>query len=259
MRELMSANRSRQIALLLALFVVVVGTFAYGFLVSRFRIAPYSSIVWLEKNAARAMSVLRDGKDGYVRAQLSQQMSPQQAGLAPQTKTIETAVLPISVAEVSLTTDEAIPAGAGALSVIGDRVVVMDRLGKLYRYENHKLITAQIPPVPNGLESFILRSRNLDLNRDTFRSHSIAYDARRGTLFASFEKYLNPRQNAFCVAAIALDPRTSIAVGAWRTIYQSKATDAVGTWGLAGGGKLLVNADVLYFAIGDYGFDRTGP
>ena len=255
----MSASLPKKIAFCSALFAIIVGAFVYGFLVSRFRIVPYNHIVRLEKNAARTINVLRHGEQGYVRSQIAQQLSPQIAHLPPTRKTIETALLPISIAEVSLADNIAFPAGGGALTVVADKIMVMDRLGKLYLYENGRIVEAKMPPVPNGLDGFILKSRNLDLTRDTFRAHSIAYDKKRGVLFASFEKYVSPRENAFSIAALTIDPITLVAVGAWRTIYESKSTNSVEIWGLAGGGKLLINRDVLYFAVGDYSIYRHGP
>jgi len=70
---------------------------------------------------------------------------------------------------------------------------------------------------------------------------------------------VGPKTNRFGIAAIRLDPQTLAARGDWKSVYESGDTSSVDNYGLAGGGKLLVNGNVLYFAVGDYGIYRAGP
>jgi glucose/arabinose dehydrogenase/cytochrome c2 len=243
----------------ISILCALVAVFVYGFCVGKFRLSPYNTIAYFEKYGNRALDILRHGKDQYVRKQLSLQMSPQAAAGTdlPQTrKSIETALLPISIESVSLTNDLAFPAGAGALTLASKNLLVLDRLGKVYVYQDKKIRELKTIRVPNGIDEYVLKSRNLDLTPDTLRTHSIAYDEKRSDLYVSFEKYVSPQENRFSIAKIQIDPKSFAATGEWKTVFESPATNSVEIWGVAGGGKLLISNDVLYFAIGDYSIYR---
>ena len=242
------------VAVLLAAAAILF--FAYGFYVGRFQVFPYDKIVYLAKSLNRTVKVARQGESGYVESQLAAQRSPAtQVGVKQ--SLLETALLPLTVRTVDLRSAAPFPMGAGSLARESDHLLLLDRLGRIYSYRDDKLTPLALPAVPNHIDKYILKSeRQGGLDRDTFRTHTIAYDAKRSTLYVSFEEYASPAANRFGVAALAVDPQSFAARGEWKTIYESSDTNSREGFGLAGGGKLLVSNDTLYFSIGDYGLYR---
>lgn len=254
MRERISKQRPRWLPWLVglaSLMLVLVAALPYAF-GCREDCFTRKGLSDTAKRVIRQGRITTQGENAYVDAELSKQTNSLPGSYAISQTTIETASVPVDVKTFRLTKDQPYPLGAGNLTTVKDNLLVIDRLGQIYRYDSGRLVKIA-PPVPNGLRDFVARSLNMTLNVDTLRTHSIAFDSVEQRLYASYEKYISPSQNRYEIASITLDPDTLTVSDKWRVEYSTESFSS-STWGLAGGGKLLINDRTLYFAVGDYGF-----
>jgi cytochrome c2 len=172
---------------------------------------------------------------------------------------IETGYLPLLRENIKLTDQLAYPIGAGSLTIADGAILILDRFGGLYMFDTPNLIKLDSPALPNNLKDYVLHSKNLNLDRDSFRTYSFFYDSKNSRLFASYQKYISPSRSRFEVSSISFEPKKRIFGHSWEVIFSTKDYDS-SVFGLAGGGKLLVRDDKLYVAVGDYGFygDSSG-
>ncbi len=244
--------RLRIIARRSAIVLAPLVSFGWGVYSARTLAFPYPQISRYSKIAIRQISIMRMGKAAYVENQLRNQYRPatEKASLAP--SLLETAVLPIAVDPVSLNHAGNFPSGGGALTTVGDVVIVLDRLGRLYRVDGDSVRALDLPEIPSGLHEYVTKSANPTLNVDLFRAHSLAYSAKHSTLYVSFQKYVSRGVNRLTIASIPLSVGLKTLKKEWTTLFQSEDLDAIEHQANAGGGKLLVAGDSLIFSVGDF-------
>ena len=208
----------------------------------------------------RTIKITINGESHYAQTQLSQQMAQKKSAATTDITHIETAVLPLEIYSAAINATLPYPLGAGSMTKVDNYIIIMDRLGSLYKYENNKITRADTPHIPNGIDDFIIHSQNKSLDIDTFRTHSISYSEAQQALYASYEKYVDPAHNRFEISSIKFDPHTQRSTGNWSIKFKSEEFSSK-TFGLAGGGKILTAGDRTFFAVGDYGFyaDKTHP
>lgn len=210
------------------------------------------NLVAVSKRTIRLFNLMGKGETRYVDGEMARQVTAPATQSQMARTALETALLPIEVRSHSLPDAKGYPLGAGGLTVVNGRLLVLDRLGRIYSYADGKIKEAT-KPVPNGVRDFIASSTNTSLTADTFRTHSIAFDPDGRRLFACYEKYVSPGKNRFEIASIAFDPESLASNGDWRVEYGTEEFSSA-VWGIAGGGKLLVDRGMLYFSVGDYSF-----
>lgn len=212
------------------------------------------------REVLRLLKIAINGESHYAQTQLSQQMAQKKAGATTDITHIETAVLPLEIHSTALNATLPYPLGAGSMTKVENYIIIMDRLGNLYKYENNTVDRADAPHIPNGINDFIKHSKNKSLDIDTFRTHSISYSAAQQALYASYEKYVDPAHNRFEISSIKFDPQSKRTIGNWSVKFKSEKFSSK-SFGLAGGGKILAVGDRIVFAVGDYGFyaNKTQP
>ena len=95
---------------------------------------------------------------------------------------MKTALLPLDIDLEPLGKDQTFPLGGGAVALAGDRILVLDRLGGIYiAGADQHLQRLDYGEFPSRLREFITQD-DRQLNIDTLRAHSIAYDPLRGTV-----------------------------------------------------------------------------
>lgn len=254
-------SRKRASKLLLALLMAVVallGVFVYGVLVGKSKQFPYPLFATAFTTIQRWASVARMGEGEYVKAQIAAQSTPPTSSVgesAGGSRIVETSELPLKLITISLGKGGSFPAGGGNIANVEGSLVILDRLGGLYAYSDAGLRKLDFGPFPNNLANFIVHSKG-KLSLDTLRTHSLAYDQSGRKLYVSFEKYAGNRSMLFTIASIEVDPKTLRRVGQWQTVFEAQPLDET-TLGIAGGGKLLVDGDKLYFAVGDFSLYAT--
>lgn len=175
---------------------------------------------------------------------------------------VETGLLPIVIDGKRLSDSYPVPKFGGAITVVNTTVIVLDRLGGLYRYDltAGSFESLRTPPLPNGLEAYLLqrpragsRINLADANASgEFRTHGITFLSDRKELAVAYDKFdatLGKLRTA--VSVIPIDVTTLAATGAWQQIFISDAYAPGG--GAVSGGRLAYRGDgKLYLTLGDH-------
>lgn len=174
---------------------------------------------------------------------------------------VETGLLPLILNGRRLSDAYPVPKMGGAITVVGTTVLILDRLGGLYRYD----LTAGafgrlegIPQLPNNLKAFLVHRPGPPVNladapNDEFRARDIIYLPDRKELAVAYDKYDETiGKLRTVVSLIPFDAATLTASGAWREIFASDVfnygdniTQGAGMLAYRGRGK-------LYVSIGDH-------
>lgn len=232
--------------------------FSVGLIVGISKVFPYTMAVDLGRSVQKSFTLFKLGDDGYIKSQLlAQSTSPfsRQSNLSSTSRELETSELPLKLAAISLAKNTNFPSGGGNITSIDGEIVIMDRLGGIYLYADAGLKKIDLGIFPSNLEQFIIKSK-YKLHLDSLRAHSIAYDKVNKKIYVSFDKYKNNHTVSFTVASIEINPKTFERIGDWKTVFEANELDD-STLGIAGGGKLFISGDILYFAIGDFGIYAT--
>jgi hypothetical protein len=176
-------------------------------------------------------------------------------------KNVETVLLPLQIEGSRLSESYPTPKMGGAITVAGGSVIILDRLGGLYRYD---LTTRSfgklpgIPPLPNNLDAYLAQRpgppTNLAdaTNDDEMRARDIIYLPDRKELAVAYDKF-DPALSKLrtVVSTIPFDIATLSATGSWDDLFHSDeflyggVTSGAGRLASAGNGK-------LYLTIGDH-------
>lgn len=229
--------------------MTVFGAGVGGVYVGREGIFPYQ-LVYAIKQAQRYGAILINGREAFVDKVLKNQNAVGNRE-AEGVRHLESNSLPLRLDSVGLADSGGFPAGGGAIAVIEGNIVVLDRLGGIYRYLDGSLKKIDQPMLPNNLEDFIEKS-NIPLDSDSLRTHSLAYDKFNHTVFVCYERYNHKHKSyQFVISSISFDSDVFRLYGSWRTVFEGEERNVAA--GQAGGGKLLIEGDKLYFSVGDYG------
>jgi aldose sugar dehydrogenase len=177
---------------------------------------------------------------------------------------VETGLLPLVIRKKRLS--DSFPAAkfGGGITAVGTTIVIVDRLGGLYRYDltTGSFGTLQVPPLPNQLQPYLRERRNLsgvervnlagaDAQME-FRAHDVAFLSDRNelaVLYDRFDETLGKLRTA--VSIIPIDLATLAATGDWQTKFISDAYPP-GMAAFAGGRMAYRGRDRLYLALGDH-------
>jgi hypothetical protein len=138
---------------------------------------------------------------------------------------VETGLLPVVIDGKRPTDSYPVPKFAGAITVVEATVVILDRLGGLYRYDltTGSFEALRTPPLRNNLEAYLQRPDLRTSNgNDEFRAHGVTFLADRQELAVAYDKF----DAAFgklrtAVSIIPIDFSTFAATGTWRQIFVS--------------------------------------
>jgi glucose/arabinose dehydrogenase/cytochrome c2 len=217
-----------------------------------------ASLAFVKAPAARLRTLGREW-NSFERLQYNQD----QAGLyLPQY--VETGLLPLVITKKRLSDSYPVAKFGGAIAIVGATIVIVDRLGSLYRYD---LTTGSfgkllLPPLPNNLEAYLRKRRSLggveqpnladaEANME-FRAHDVAFLSDRNelaVLYDRFDETLGRLRTT--VSVIPIDVATLAATGDWQTKFTS-GTYAPGMAAFSGGRMAYRGRDKLYVGIGDH-------
>ncbi len=175
---------------------------------------------------------------------------------------VETQLLPLNVDGTRLSDAYPVPKMGGAITVVGTTVIILERLGGLYRYD---LTTRSfgmlpgIPPLPNDLEGFLVHRPGPPVNlaeapNDEFRARAVTFLSDRRELAVAHDKFDEAvGKIRTVVSLIPFDPTTLTATGTWQQIFAGDAFE-YGPGANMGGGPLAYRGDgKLYLTLGDRG------
>ncbi len=174
---------------------------------------------------------------------------------------LETNLLPLTITGKRLSDSYAVPKMGGAIRLVGNTVIILDRLGGLYRYNlpNGPFAPMRgIPGLPNNLQAFLNHRPgppvNLaDATNDEFRARDIIYLPDRRELAACYDKFDEAAGKIrTVVSVIPFDIKSLTATGSWRDVFASDEF-SYGAGISSGAGMLAYRQDgKLYVSIGDH-------
>jgi cytochrome c2 len=174
---------------------------------------------------------------------------------------IETNLLPLAIIGKRLSDAYAVPKLGGAIRVIGNTVIILDRLGGLYRYDLPSGPFAPmrtIPALPNDPQAFLAHRPGPPINladatNDEFRARDIIYLPDRRELAACYDKFDEAAGKIRTVVSlIPFDAKTLTATGSWHDVFASDEF-SYGAGISSGAGMLAYRqGGKLYVSIGDH-------
>jgi cytochrome c2 len=243
----MSTNGRRSVVALLIAFVIA--SAAVG-------LTHWEEIrLHLAQLQREAKKIQVGGDKKYVEKSISDQYGVS-TGFQRSHRVIESAVLPLDVHTFSLNQEKDLFAqGGGSVTIAEGNVVVLDRLGNLFLFEDGHIRQLKHEPLPTRLADYVLHSDNVSLNSTKMRAHSVAFDPASRDLYVAFTQYENAEQNYFLVSRIDVEFDPLRITGNWTEVYRSDPVP-VRYASHGGGGKVLIENGTLYFALG---YDAVGP
>ena len=171
-------------------------------------------------------------------------------------KFVETALLPLSIDGSRLSGSYPVPKMGGAITVAGDNIIILDRLGGLHRYDLTTRSFADlpgIPPLPNNLDAYLIQRRGPQVNLaaapndNELRARDIVYLGARKQLAVAYDKF-DTALGKFrtVVSVIEFDAVTLATTGPWQDVFDSDAflnggiTSGAGRLAYRGAGKLFL-------------------
>lgn len=230
--------KNKYITAVLTLFI-----FLSFLLVIKNQYFPYSLIASPLRELVRYIKVIYQ-EDLYLTQVIkSQSLSQSRSSTS---STIETSLLPINIEKISL------PVGflsaGGGITKINNQLIIMSRTGDFYKYQEGNFAKLDFGLLPNRLKDYVLYS-NYPLSSDHFRVHSLAYDDFNSKLYVSFTEYLSPKLNRLVISSILIDPFTFSKKGGWEEEFASDPISSKYS-SQAGGGRLTISGEKLYFSVG---------
>lgn len=229
-----------------------------GMVIGRYELLPVSRAIAALKGAKKQLAVLVNGEDQVVRRELAAHYRPVATPAKEAPRTVDSSRLPLALTRFPLaetgvfaSSDELV---GGALAVVEGRIVCMDKLGNFFALQDDHLERLDFGRFPNGAVEAIL-GMSEPLPMTALRALYFTYDASRGLIFASSQKFHAPTRHArFTVSSLAIDPKTLTRRGEWTTLFESEDIPDDVSFRGATGGRLVVAGDRLFFTVGDYNF-----
>jgi aldose sugar dehydrogenase len=177
---------------------------------------------------------------------------------------VETGLLPLVINGKRLSDSYPVAKFGGAITVVDAGVVILDRLGGLYRYDlkTSSFSKLRLPQLPNNLEAYLHQRASLEGVEHAnlagaeaqmeFRAHDITFLPDRkelAVLYDQFDETLGQLRTA--VSVIPIDVATLAATGDWQTKFTSD-TYAPGYASFAGGRMVYRGNDRLYLSVSDH-------
>lgn len=231
--------------LVLTLFAFLM--FELGLAARKYDPFPYPQLRSLKNKFARSESV----------ELLSRQYSSDPRKVAMD-RNIESALLPLKVGGIRVSDHFPVAKVAGGITAVGDRVVVLDRLGNLYvcSPDARRLDRLEFPSLPNNVADY-LKMPDAVVDEKRFRAYDIEY-LPAAKLFAVshelFDRELGKTRMA--VSVIPVDEVALRPSGTWRTVFRSDP-EPKGSSEESGGRLAVKEPQKLYLTIGTYFADEA--
>ena len=227
----------------LAFVVVATAMFIVGLTFQKYKYFPFSQLRNLERNIA--------GQSDPSKI-LAQQYS-HDAERAPLERSLDTGLLPLKITGVRLSDHFPVPKTGGALTTIGDIVVVLDRLGNIYACSEGggHLEQLPFPKLPNNVTEYLKTPDSL-VNGKRFRAYDIKF-LQLSKMLAVSHEYFDTRlgKARLSVSVIPIDETAIRPTGTWKTVFLGDPEPNGPNED--GAGKMAEEAqDKLYLTIGDY-------
>src|SRR5262245_23639338 len=153
-----------------ALSVVALSIFVGGMVSDRYRIGPYSQLLGVARRVGAAARRFYVDPSVVLGAQYQKNETP-----TPLDREIDTALLPLRVRGQRVSDQHPIAKGSGGITIVGETVVVVDRLGAVFSAspDGRKILQLPFPKLPNNIGDYVLADEELDDR--TFRAYDVEY------------------------------------------------------------------------------------
>jgi cytochrome c2 len=175
---------------------------------------------------------------------------------------LPSALLPLRISGIQINPEIALATvrgGGGGITVVGNKVVIIDRLDRFYVYDSdiNAIRSTEFPALPNYREEFYRWGR---YGRNTFfRPHDIEYSKTDGKSFilVSHETFDTKLQTTrLAVHRLQIDPVSLLSFGDWERIFESTPLPLHDTYlALVAGGRMVADGNFVFLTIGDYNQD----
>ena len=230
---------------LLLIAALSAGMFGAGFVAHKYKPVAY-----------RIGRILNRTSPDDIRKFLAKQYS-RDAESVPLDKSLDTALLPVTITGVRVSDHDPVAKTAGAIAAVKNTLVIVDRLGNFYSCsKTGALRKLAFPPLPNGLSGYL--SAGGTLNVKSFRTYSIKYLSVPRLLVVSHESYDAAKPaTQLTVSTITIDETTLQPTGPWKKIFSTDAEPDIPND--ASGGSLAVEGgDKIYLSVGVYEISDKG-
>jgi hypothetical protein len=177
---------------------------------------------------------------------------------------VDTGLLPLVINGKRLSDSYPVAKFGGAITRVGSEIVIMDRLGSLFRYDLNTGTFGKLglPPLPNNLETYLRQRSNVAGVEQPnlagaeaqmeFRAHDITFLPDRKELAVMYDRFDDTLgKMRTTVSVIPIDVAALTATGDWQTIFTSEPY-APGNAAFAGGRMVYRGNDKLCMSVGDH-------
>ena len=169
---------------------------------------------------------------------------------------LDTALLPLRLRGLAANAQLPIAAVAGGITMVANRLVVMDRLGNFYQCKDDcsSLAKVSLPPLPNHILEYASRNGSR-VDEKAFRAHCVRFSSDENKLAVSHE-FFDAKLGSvrFAVSVIDIDPDSLKSTGPWETIFLGDPEPY--TNDQAGGALAWGKNGKLFVTVGDFGTEK---
>ena len=168
-------------------------------------------------------------------------------------RALDTALLPFRLRSVSVNPAGGVPNEAGGVTMVGEHLLAMDRLGDFFQCTGDctEFTKVLLPPIPNDIREYVSDPEST-LNERTFRAHNVRYSSDMHMLAVSHDVFdPDHRSTRLAVSVIDLDPTTLKPSGSWITVFRTESIPH-GSNDQAGGSVAWGTDGKLFLAVGDF-------
>lgn len=250
---------------LFALIVLTAAFFAVGVVWRHFSLPGSDPVVTVARYCLKSTRRSVLGNVAYVRETLSQYYNKRELFSDSQVNSsimsIESSRLPLQLTSIALGERADFAArgrfSGGALTAMGDTLIVMDTLGTLFAYDPKTLLGQKLELSVSPLGADDAANNPLVEGVGLARTLYIAFDEGTGDIIVSMIKYnASTKLYRFNISTTAINKASKRFSGSWSTIFETgDLPDSVAV-GLAAGGRVVTGGGKLYFTLGDF---DSGP
>ena len=237
-------------------FAAALGLFS-GYAIGRFKVLPTGPVETFAQNIEDKVHRSRRPEPSRRPASAAAELVSKQYQVneSKTDRKLDTAWLPFRLRSVSVHAPGA-AMEAGGVTMAGERLLVMDRLGDFFQCADacQELTPLPLPPIPNNIREYVSYT-DFPLNERIFRAHCVRYSSSMHMLAVSHDVYDSDlRSTRLAVSVIDLDPTTLQAGGSWITVFLTEPIP-YGTNDQAGGALAWGGDGKLFLTVGDF---KTG-
>tara|TARA_B100000795_G_C22788666_1_gene435852 strand:+ start:635 stop:2284 length:1650 start_codon:yes stop_codon:yes gene_type:complete len=201
----------------------------------------------------RSLKLIIDGENQYSKNVIKEQLDKmRQSESESSIEKIETHLLPIKKLIEFIPNSLNFALKGGSIAPTQKGVLVLDRLGKIFYYEDAHIRSTKLI-VPNNLNKYIssYSGDKINFTVDSLRAHSIEYDKKNSIVYVAYSEFLEKDSTRVSVSSIHVSNDDFSPISDWVKIYETEIYSDLASNTSGAGGKILLNDDILYLTVGN--------